>query len=107
VSLPINPALAIHGQPSRQRFPINSRYASVATSQLVTSDGSVVTYLQRRFIPQDAGQTLTTHVVVDGERVDHLAARYLGDAEQFWRLCDGNGVMRVTLPSGVVGPRNA
>ena len=53
-----------------------------------------------------------------GDRLDNLAARYLGDPEQFWRLCDANGAMRpdeltqtsarrlrITLPEGVPGVR--
>ena len=29
-----------------------------------------------------------------GDRLDNIAARYLGDPEQFWRICDANGAMR-------------
>jgi hypothetical protein len=48
--------------------------------------------------------------------VDNLAARYLGDPLQYWRLCDANGALRlaeltevvgqhirITLPEGVPG----
>ena len=54
------------------------------------------------------------HVVTQGERLDHIAARYFGDPELFWRLCDANRAMRpeeltetigrrlgITLPEGV------
>ncbi len=60
------------------------------------------------------------HFVVQGDRLDNLAAKYLGDTEQFWRLCDANGAMRpdelvevigavikITLPQGVTGSQNA
>ena len=56
----------------------------------------------------------------EGERLDIIAAQHLGDPEQFWRLCDANGAMRpdeltetvgrrlrITLPEGIPGPRNA
>jgi hypothetical protein len=56
------------------------------------------------------------HVVIAGERLDHLAARHLGDPELFWRICDGNRALRpeeltetigrrlaITLPEGVPG----
>ena len=46
----------------------------------------------------------------------HIAAQYVGDPQQFWRLCDSNGAMRpealvsnvgamltITLPEGVPG----
>ena len=29
-----------------------------------------------------------------GDRLDLLAARYLGDPTQFWRLCDATGALR-------------
>ena len=29
-----------------------------------------------------------------GDRLDNLAARYIGDPQQFWRLCDANGAMQ-------------
>jgi hypothetical protein len=32
--------------------------------------------------------------VADGERLDLIAARFLGDPEQFWRLCDANRTLR-------------
>jgi hypothetical protein len=31
------------------------------------------------------------HARKQGQRLDHIAARYLGDATAFWRLCDANG----------------
>ncbi|HYJ93740.1 MAG TPA: LysM domain-containing protein, partial [Vicinamibacterales bacterium] len=57
--------------------------------------------------------TLQEHVVVEGERLDLIAAKYLGDSEQFWRICDANGAvrpaelevvgrrLRITLPEGL------
>ena len=38
--------------------------------------------------------TVQAHLVVDGDRLDLLAHRYLGDPEQFWRICDANGALR-------------
>lgn len=98
-------------------FPANSRYQSVGTTTTTRSDGSEVVYLTRRFVPQpEAVVLLMEHVVVEGDRLDNVAARYLGDPEQFWRVCDANRAMRpdelteavgrrlrVTLPEGVPG----
>jgi hypothetical protein len=55
--------------------------------------------------------------VTQGERLDIIAATYLGDPEQFWRICDANNAMRpdeltetpgrqlrITLPEGIQGP---
>jgi hypothetical protein len=70
----------------------------------------------------DAGEfsVLQEHSVVQGDRLDNVAAKYLGDPEQFWRLCDANGAIRpdeltetignkirITLPQGIPGPKNA
>ena len=98
-------------------FPINSRYYGVATTQLVEPDGRVVAYLRRRFVPPPGRfSLLREHVVAQGERLDTIAAEYLDDPEQFWRIADANGamqpddltrpvgrVLRITLPEGIPG----
>jgi len=53
---------------------------------------------------------------VEKDRLDNIAAHYLGDPEQFWRLADANNAMRpeelteevgrrlrVTHPEGMTG----
>jgi len=51
----------------------------------------VIAYKRRRFIPPTDGQTtLVEHTVTQGERLDNITARYLGDPLQFWRICDAN-----------------
>jgi hypothetical protein len=55
----------------------------------------VVSYKRRRFVPPGATMTtLAEHTVAQGDRLDNLAARYVGDPEQFWRICDTNDVLR-------------
>ena len=97
------------------RFPPNSRYHGVATATVVTLDGRSVVYLRRRFVPPpERFELLHEHVVKEADRLDNLAAIYLGDPKQFWRLCDANGAgrpdelteetgrrLRVTLPEGI------
>jgi hypothetical protein len=99
-------------------YPINSRYYGVAVVQLEERDGRALVYLRRRFVPQsDRFHLLQFHTVTQGERLDHITARYLGDPEQFWRVCDANNAMRpeeltetigrqlrITLPEGITGP---
>ena len=82
-------------------FEPTSRYATVETARLDVSqkdgDPRPVVYIRRRFIPP--GEDLTTlveHTVVQNDRLDTIAARYLGDPEQFWRVCDANHVLRPT-----------
>jgi len=98
-------------------FPTNSRYQNVETAKLVRPDGTEIMYLKRRFMPQPERFTLLQeHVVVEGDRLDNITARYLGDPEQFWRVCDANRAMRpdelteeigrrlrITLPEGIPG----
>jgi hypothetical protein len=82
-------------------FDPTSRYYKLDTGQLPTveSDGSPrnIVYKRRRFIPDSRGNvTLVQHTVTQGERLDVIVARYLGDPLQFWRVCDANNVLRPT-----------
>ena len=102
-------------------FPPSSRYHGIATATLVTPEGQRLVYLRRRFIPlPEQFAVLQEHTVSDGDRLDNLAAQYLGDPEQFWRLCDANGALRpeeltetvgrtlrITLPAGIPGAPHA
>jgi hypothetical protein len=98
-------------------FPANSRYNKTPLASLKTPDGTEVAYLKRRFVPQPENfALLQLHTVTEGERLDHIAAKYLADTEQFWRLCDANGAVRpnelleplgrsirITLPENIPG----
>jgi hypothetical protein len=97
-------------------FPPTSRYYGVEIAKLAEADGEQTPYLRRRFLPDSRRfALLREHVVTDGERMDLIAARELGDAEAFWRICDANDAMRpedlalvnrrlrITLPEGIPG----
>ena len=99
---------------SAAQFPPTSRYHGVGSAQYQAPDGRALTYLKRRVVPApERFATLQEITVAERERLDQLAAKYLGDPEQFWRLCDANGVihpadleiigrrLRVTLPEGI------
>jgi len=102
-------------------FPMNSRYSGIETATLETADGKTIIYLRRRLLPAlDRFALLVEHVVTQGERLDNITASYLGDPEQFWRVCDANAAMRpdeltetigrrlrITLPEGIPGLPNA
>ncbi|MCX2864887.1 LysM domain-containing protein [Paucibacter sp. PLA-PC-4] len=102
---------------SLPKFPANSRYASTETTRLVGPDGAELVYLKRRFLPQPERLALwRAHSVVQGDRLDNLAARYLSDPELWWRIADANRAMRpddllqpvgrvlkLSLPDGVPG----
>lgn len=93
-------------------FSITSRYQGIPTATHQLPDGRKVTYVRRRFLPhpEDLAQ-LAEHVVRPGERIDHIAGKEFGDAEQSWRIADANRAMdpdelaaagrhlRITLPA--------
>jgi hypothetical protein len=94
-------------------FDPASRYFALETATLTTPAGSV-RYKRRRFLPNgEQMPVLTEATIAQGERLDLLAARALGDPEQFWRICDANNamdpseltatpgrVLRVPMPGG-------
>lgn len=86
--------------------PPASRYAGIEVVVLVEADGHEVAHLRRRFCPQpEALGLLGEHVVLAGERLDVVAARELGDPEQFWRLADANRAVRPDTLTEVPGRR--
>jgi nucleoid-associated protein YgaU len=75
-------------------FEPSSRYASRETATYILAGGRQVTYVGRRFLPQGERMPLLVEVTVtDGDRLDLIAHRTLGDPEQFWRVCDANNAM--------------
>lgn len=75
-------------------FTETSRYYNLETASLKTPEGRVVRYKRRRFLPQGEQMPLLVEVsVAEGDRLDLITARTLGDAEQFWRVCDANNTM--------------
>jgi hypothetical protein len=104
-----------------EQFPNTSRYYQVATATLELPGGKTIIFLRRRFVPDPSRFSLLQEpVVTQGERLDNIAAQYLGDPEQFWRVADANNAMRpedltaepgrrlrITLPEGIPGAPNA
>ena len=114
-------ALLAAGVLDTSSFPPNSRYHGAAVATLEQSNQEPIAYLKRRFVPPpESFAVVQEHTVVQGDRLDNLAARYLGDAELYWRLCDANGAVRpdeltetpgttlaITLPEGIPGASDA
>lgn len=108
-------------------FPPTSRYHGLGVrtleraSQPAATSGAEgadpVVYLERRFVPApERFSDIGVHRIEEGDRLDLLAHRYLGDAEQFWRIADAHRELqpeeleqpvgrklRITLPEGVPG----
>ncbi|HEY7334949.1 MAG TPA: LysM domain-containing protein [Bryobacteraceae bacterium] len=104
-------------------FPPDSRYYGFGTLTYTAPNGQSITYLARRIVPQPGAQNYSTvaqHTVKQGDRLDLIAANYLGDPLVFWILCDANGairpnslvetpgqVIKITAPQGVPGVSGA
>lgn len=68
-----------------------SRYAKLPTATHVEPDGREIVYITRRFLPRTDRLMATGRVGVRaGDRLDLIAARVLGSAENWWRLGDAN-----------------
>jgi len=75
-------------------FEPTSRYYAIEDASLTAPDGSVIAYKRRRFLPDGEKIPLLVEVTVtEGDRLDLITARTLGDPEQFWRVCDANNAM--------------
>ena len=104
-------------------FPTDSRYYGSAVLTYTAPDGSTVSYLARRIVPQPGAAnyaSLAQYTVQQGDRLDLIAAKYIGDPLLFWLVCDANGaidpdglvrtpgkVLNITMPQGVPGGSSA
>lgn len=100
-------------------FPTDSRYYAFGVQQYVAPSGQSIPYLQRRIVPQPGSPnyaTINQYTVQQGDRLDRIAAKYLGDPLMAWLICDANGalapwelvktpgtVLAITTPQGVPG----
>jgi hypothetical protein len=105
------------GAVSQQNYGPESRYYGLPLLTYNAPDGSQLSYVSRRFIPQPAAfATLQRYRVKQGDRVDVVAAALLGNPLSYWLICDANlagapddvtavpgAFIRITLPAGVPG----
>jgi hypothetical protein len=98
-------------------FPVTSRYYRTGTSTIDAPDGRKIIYLRRRILPNpERFELLQEHVVRQGDRIDNLAATYIGNPEQFWQIADANNAvkpeeltdetgarLRITQPENLTG----
>lgn len=102
-------------------FPSTSRYASVQVTTYTEPGGREIAYLRRRLCPDpDQLVQVSSYTVVQGDRLDRIAAYTIGDPLQFWQVADANRAMspaeltervgrrlRITLPLGFGGAAGA
>jgi hypothetical protein len=75
-------------------FDSTSRYYPIEQATIDIRDDRTVTYVRRRFLPRgESLPLLVTLTVADGDRLDLIAARTIGNAAHFWRICDANNAM--------------
>jgi hypothetical protein len=72
-------------------FDSNSRYAKTETYTLMDHRGRSVTVVAVPPNPESA--LLGIHRLRQGERLDHLAQKYLNNAGGFWAIAERNDVM--------------
>ena len=72
-------------------FDSKSRYVKLDTYEVTDRRGRTVKVV---IVPDAPSQTLLGyHFRREGQRLDHLAQKYLDDPAGFWRLCELNDVM--------------
>lgn len=69
-----------------------SRYANVGEVETTDALGRTIRYKRTRFIENPP--SYSTHVVVDGDRLDVLAFTTYGDVERWWLIADLNVAVR-------------
>lgn len=81
-------------------FDKKSRYAKLETYEVTDRRGRTVVVVPT---PPAPNQTeLGNHIMKQGQRLDHLAYKYLDDSSGFWRICELNDVM---LPEALTEAR--
>lgn len=102
-----NPLEALVKSAAGTGAPTNptSRYYGFTVNILTRDNGQKVAYLQRRIIPQPEIYSNTlNYTVVEGDRLDNLASKFLGDPLLYWMICDANGAVdpdELTSPSQI------
>jgi hypothetical protein len=85
------------------------RYDGLEVATVLIPDGQggerEVRYLRRRPAPlPPVLPALARHRVAEGDRLDLVSARYLGDPVAFWRIADANEALN---PDDLVAPEAA
>ena len=72
----------------------NSRYVNTPRVSATLSDGHEHRIMRRRFLPQASSVTWMYEItVIEGMRLDLIAAKQMGEPELAWRLYDANNAM--------------
>ncbi len=72
-------------------FDEKSRYASLETYTVTDCRGRIVAVVPVPDAPEEV--SIGLHILRQGQRIDHLAYKYLDDQAGYWRICELNDVM--------------
>lgn len=78
-------------------FDPKSRYAQLEAYEVKDHRGRTVKVLP---VPDAPGETsIGIHLRLQGQRLDHLAQKYLDNPAGFWRICELNDAMQAEMLS--------
>ncbi|MEM9488963.1 MAG: hypothetical protein AAGC55_07460 [Myxococcota bacterium] len=87
-------------------FTPGSRYYQIPVATHQEEKRREIAYVRRRFLPRGRNMPVLTEVsVTEGDRLDLITARTLGDPEQYWRVCDANEAMNPAELTADIGMR--
>ncbi len=78
-------------------FDKKSRYAKVETYAVEDKRGRTVQVVPAPGAPRQG--IIGYHLLKQGQRLDHLAGKYLDNQAGFWRICEANDVMQAEMLS--------
>lgn len=82
------------------------RYSASEVKVMTLPDGTPVSYLGRRFLPEPESMTMIASLTLEpAERLDLFAARTLGVSTAWWRIADANRVIHPESLEGRPGRR--
>jgi hypothetical protein len=85
-------------------FDPTSRYYNLEVATLETAGGRTISYVRRRLLPRgDQLALLGQTTVAQGERIDIVANRTLGDPQAYWRIADANDAVDPVQLTAVAG----
>lgn len=87
-------------------FEPNSRYHSIPTATHRTPEGEEIAFKRRRFLPRSGELPELGEVTIsEGDRLDLIASRTLGEPESFWQIADANDAMDPAALTATPGRR--
>lgn len=85
-------------------FTLTSRYANQPVLAADRGDGVTARYVRPRWLPDPVAMTVATrHRTIEGDRIDLIAFRNLGNPTAWWMIADANRVIHPAALPGAPG----